>query len=357
MPDTLKKALRFGTIILAALALAYLAWQQLRQSGRDEQILSGNGRIEAVTIDVATKTGGRIDTLHVKEGDFVQKGDALVTLDLSSLKAGLAEANAGLAQTQAVVQTAQSQVVLRQSDLEAAQAVVRQRTAELAAIDKRLKRTRSLFQQGAVTRQMLEDDETRQTSAMAGLEASRAQARAAEAAIAAARSQITSAQAAVEAASATVSRLQTDLDDGIIRAPRTGRIQYVVSQPGEVVGPGGKVVNLLDVSDVSMNFFVPETLAGRIALGTEVRIVLDVAPKVAIPAEVSFVSDTAQFTPKTVETANERQKLMFRVRARIDPALLKKYQQQVKTGLPGVAYLKLDEQAPWPAHLQQLVRP
>jgi HlyD family secretion protein len=82
-----------------------------------------------------------------------------------------------------------------------------------------------------------------------------------------------------------------------------------------------------------------------------VRIVLDAAPQFVIPAKVSFVASTAQFTPKTVETASERQKLMFRVKARIDRDLLLKHLQQVKTGLPGVAWIKPDTQAAWPASL------
>lgn len=352
-----KKFLSLATLVLAAAGLSYVGWLKYNQRGADAQLLVGNGRLEAVTIDVATRTGGRVDAVHVQEGDFVQAGQPLVTMDLNSLKAGLAEAQAGLAQTEAAVQSARSQIVLRQSDHDAMLAVIKQRQGELTAISKRLQRTRTLFHQGALPKQALEDEETRLSSAQAALSASQAQSRAAEAAVAAAKSQLIAVMATVESARATLTRLQTDLSDGVLKAPRDGRIQYVVAQPGEVVGPGGKVLNLLDISDVSMNFFAPETVAGRIALGSEVRIVLDIAPKVAVPAKVSFVADTAQFTPKTVETANERQKLMFRVRARIDPVLLKKYQRQVKVGLPGVAYLKLDPQAPWPEHLQHVVTP
>src|SRR5690606_1529225 len=84
----------------------------------------------------------------------------------------------------------------------------------------------------------------------------------------------------------------------------------------------------------------------------DVRLVLDAAPDVVIPAKISFVASTAQFTPKTVETENERLKLMFRVKASIDPQLLKKYAQQVKTGLPGMAYVRLDDSREWPHELQ-----
>ena len=92
--------------------------------------------------------------------------------------------------------------------------------------------------------------------------------------------------------------------------------------------------------------------AGRVAIGTEVRLVLDAAPQYVIPARATFVADVAQFTPKTVETEEERQKLMFRIKAKIAPELLRKYIQQVKTGLPGVAYIRLDPKAEWPAALK-----
>jgi len=88
-----------------------------------------------------------------------------------------------------------------------------------------------------------------------------------------------------------------------------------------------------------------------VALGAEARLVIDAAPQYVIPARVTYVASVAQFTPKTVETQSEREKLMFRVKARIDPELLKQHMEQVKTGLPGMAYLKLDADAEWPANL------
>ena len=161
----------------------------------------------------------------------------------------------------------------------------------------------------------------------------------------------TGANATVKAADATVSRVKADIDDSALAAPRDARVQYRIAQPGEVLAGGGRLLNLVDLSDVYMTFFVPETDAGRIAMGSEVRIVLDAAPQYVIPARVSFVASTAQFTPKTVETATERQKLMFRVKAQIDRDLLRKHLKLVKTGLPGMAWLKLDGQAEWPANL------
>ena len=186
-------------------------------------------------------------------------------------------------------------------------------------------------------------------SVQAAVHAARAQVTAAAAAIEAARAAQVGAQSAVEAAQATVARIDADLADSELRAPRAGRVQYRVAQPGEVLGAGGKVLNMVDLADVYMTFFLPEQAAGRVALGQDVRIILDAAPQYVIPAAVSFVASTAQFTPKTVETASERQKLMFRVKAQISPELLHKHLQQVKTGLPGVAWIKLDAGAQWPA--------
>jgi HlyD family secretion protein len=101
-----------------------------------------------------------------------------------------------------------------------------------------------------------------------------------------------------------------------------------------------------------MTFFLPTEWAGRVALGAEARIVLDAAAQFVIPAKVTFVADVAQFTPKTVETTEERQKLTFRIKAHIPENLLKKYVRDVKTGLPGMAYVQLDPTAQWPAYLQ-----
>jgi HlyD family secretion protein len=199
--------------------------------------------------------------------------------------------------------------------------------------------------------QQLDDDRAVQQSAEAALAAARAQVLSAQAGVEAARSQVIEAQSAIEAATASTVRLEADIDDSVLRAPRAGRVQYRIAQPGEVLGAGGRVLNMVDLVDVYMTFFLPANQAGRVVLGQDVRLVLDAAPQYVIPARVTYVASVAQFTPKTVETASEREKLMFRVKARIDPELLKKYVTAVKTGVPGMAYLKLDREAQWPEHL------
>ena len=97
------------------------------------------------------------------------------------------------------------------------------------------------------------------------------------------------------------------------------RIQYRIANIGEVLPAGGKVFTMLDISYVYMDIYLPALEAGKIKVGTDARIVLDAYPNSPIPAKVSFLASQAQFTPKTVETQSERDKLMFRIRVRIDP--------------------------------------
>lgn len=338
-------------LVLAIIAAGYYYWSQ-NSSSLPEGFAQSNGRIEATEIDIATKTAGRIDTILVKEGDFVQQGQELARMDTRALQEQLHEVQAQLRQAISAVATAESGLVQRKSEKLAAQAVVRQREAELDAAQKRLNRSRVLVKTKAVSQQQVDDDTAQMQGAKAALEASKAQVAASTAAIDSAQAGIVQAKNRVEAATATERRITADLEDSILKAPRNGRIQYRVAEPGEVLGTGGRVLNMVDLSDVYMTFFLPTEQAGKVALGSEVHIILDAAPNIVIPAKTSFVASVAQFTPKTVETQNERLKLMFRVRARISPELLEKHLEYVKTGLPGKAYVRLDAQAAWPTDLE-----
>ena len=351
MDARIKKWIAPAAIALIATA-AYFAWNASRDSGPGAGFVQGNGRIEATEIDIATKLPGRLAEVLAAEGDFVQAGTALARMDVAALQAQRSEAVARHAQAQHGVATAHAQVALRESDLRATQAQVALRESELDAAQRRLARSTELARDGASSQQELDDDRARQRSAQAGVTAAQAQTDAARAAVQAARTQVTGAEAQVAAAQASIERIDADLHDATLTAPRDGRVQFRIAQEGEVLGAGGRVLNLVDLSDVYMTFFLPETAAGRVAIGSEARIILDAAPHIVIPATISFVSATAQFTPKTVETASERQKLMFRVRAQIDRELLARHLQQVKTGLPGVTWVKLDANTPWPATLQ-----
>lgn len=352
MTATLSRTIAAAAAALALLAGAAYAWRHFHPDGPGPQFVSGNGRIEATEIDVAAKLPGRLQDIGVNEGDFVGAGQVLGHMQVSSLQAQHDEAEAMRQQALAGVASADAMVAVRESDRQAALALVAQRESELDAAQRRLRRSETLVLEGASSEQELDDDRSRVRVTGAAITAARAQAAAAGSAIEAARTQAAGARAAATAARATVERIGVDLADSALTAPRAGRVQYRIAQPGEVLAGGGKVLNLVDLGDVYMTFFVPEQAAGKLALGAPVRVVLDAAPHYVIPARISFVASTAQFTPKTVETASERQKLMFRVKAQIDPALLRKHLTLVKTGLPGVAWVRLDGQTPWPPELE-----
>ena len=340
-------------IILAVIALAggagFYIWQKLHP--KNVGFASGNGRIEATDIDIAAKLAGRIEKIFVSEGDFVRAGQVLVQMQTDTLEAQLNEARAQREMAVHDVNAAEAQAAAKDSEKAAAIATVAQREANLDAAHRRLVRTEQLAKEKVETPQQLDDDRASEHAADAAVKAAQAQVAAAQAAIEAARAELVKAKSAVISAEATIARIEADIRDSALKAPRDGRVQYKIAQEREVLAAGGKVLNMVDLADVYMTFFLPEKQVGRVNMGTEARIILDAAPDLVIPANVTFVADVAQFTPKTVETKEERQKLTFRVKATIPADLLRKHLTKVKTGLPGVAYVKLDPNASWPANL------
>ncbi|MET4764402.1 HlyD family secretion protein [Bradyrhizobium ottawaense] len=343
--------------VIAAIAVlvaggGYYYWQHRDTNTLPAGFARGNGRIEAVEIDIATKTPGRIREILVNEGDFVRAGQILARMDTEQLQAQRRQAEAQLQRASINVETAKSLVNQREAERKAAEAVVDQRIAQLDTTSRKLDRSEQLIRTSAVSQQVLDDDRSANATAKAALAASHAQVAAFEAAISSSRAMVIDAGASVDAAKAAIESINADLNDSVLKAPRDGRVQYRVSQPGEVLAAGGRVLNMVDLGDVYMTFFLPTAEAGRVAMGAEVRLVLDAIPQYVIPAKATFVADVAQFTPKTVETEEERQKLMFRIKAHIAPELLRQHIEHVKTGLPGMAYVQLDPAAQWPDNLK-----
>lgn len=312
-----------GTVLVAVAGAAAVMWWSSHRSSLAAGFSSGNGRIEATEIDIATKIQGRIVEVVAYEGDTVEAGQILARMDTKVLEAQLREAEAGVKRAQQASA--------------AAAALMKQRAADCDLAEKELKRSEELFREGGISREKLDQDLTKVESARA--------------ACAEARAQFEREKAGIKAAIAQTERLKADLEDSILKAPRRGRVLYRLAEPGEVLPAGGKVLTIIDLTDVYMTVFLPETVAGKVAIGADARIVLDAAPDLVIPANVSFVSPRAQFTPKEVETRTEREKLVFRIKAHIDPQILKKHEPQVKTGLPGVAYVRLDPRVEWPEYL------
>lgn len=332
MPMTPAKRIWLVVAAIAVVAVVVVLWLGLQgkiqtpitgllnNNSLPETIVSANGRLEATEIDVATKLAGRVAEVLAREGDIVKAGAVVARLDTASLQAQLRQAQAELERAR--------------KDREYSQAIVSQRESEKEYADNELQRHQTL--------------EKRSFAAQDQVDQARTAARTAEAALQAARVKVAETDAAIQAAQAQIDRIAADIDDSALKAPRRGRVLYRLAEPGEVLGAGGKLLTLLDLTDVYMVLFLPETVAGRVAIGTESRLILDAGPEYVVPAHVSFVAARAQFTPKQVETRSEREKLVFRVKARIDPELLERYEPLVKTGLPGVAYVRLDSETSWP---------
>ncbi|WP_300210901.1 HlyD family secretion protein [Bradyrhizobium sp.] len=314
--------LAIGAVLTLAVG-GYLYWRNMMATQTPEGLAIANGRIEVTRVDISSKLAGRVAQVRVNEGDTVQKGELIAELDTAELRAQLAGAKATVQRAAAAIARAEAEVAIRKAEYDLAE-VEMQRAVHL---------------------------EQTSSGTKADLDRRRAQSLVTAAQIQGSRAAVGEAKAAKEIADAQVMQIQAMLDDSELHTPVSGRVEYKLVQAGEVVAAGGRLVSMLDLSDVYMTVFLPTGDSGRVALGSEARIVLDSVPNAVFPATVSFVAAEAQFTPKTVETQNERQKLMYRVKLAIDPKLLERYRDYVKPGLTGNAYVQVKPDAVWPAWL------
>jgi HlyD family secretion protein len=315
------------TIILASLVViggGVGAWYVLSKPALPPGFAESNGRLEAKQVDIATKYQGRIAEVLADEGDMVAAGQIVARMDTQPLEAQLRNAEAKIREEQDNRLTAQAEVTVKQ--------------AELAYAEKQYQRSKELVVRGAVSQQERDID-------LARVQASRA-------ALLGAKAQAVRAASSIDAANAEAERLRAEIEDSVLKAPIRGRVQNRLAEPGEVLPAGGKVLALVDLSDVYMYLFLPEPIAGKVALGSQARIVLDAAPDYPIRALVSFVSPEAQFTPKSVETAEERHNLTFRVKLQLDKNRLRDFEPYVKVGIPGMGFVRYDDSAEWPPMLQ-----
>jgi HlyD family secretion protein len=315
------RGLTGAALVAVAAAGVLLAWRQTQQPRLPDGFAVGNGRLEATEVVVASKRPGRIQQILVDEGDVVEKGQIVARIAADDLDAEL--------------RAAEAQVAVAREEHNQANAQVAEKETELGFIVKELGRTTTLSRRGLVAKQTFDQDEMRK--------------RMAESALAAARAHRQRADASGSAAAAQVARVQADIADTVLTSPVAGRVLYRLAEPGEVLPAGGKLLTVIDLVDVYMTVFLPMRDAGRASLGAEARVVLDARPEFSLPATLSFVAPIAQFTPKEVETRNEREKLMFRAKVQIDPQYLDGHLGSVKTGLPGVAYIRIDASGEWPA--------
>jgi HlyD family secretion protein len=320
-----KLAVTLGAVALALAAGGYLYWRHQLADGAQDGVAEANGRIEIRRFDVATKYPGRILGVDVREGDEVRAGQLVATLDGRDVDARYRAAQAGVTAAADAEGRAESEVRARQAQLTLAE-------AETGRADR-------LVGDEAVSRSDVDRAHTEQSLALAGLSGARAA--------------VAQAAAGRSAAQAQLAEVQAARDDLRLVAPVSGRVEYRVVEPGAVVGAGSRVVTLLDPTDVRMIVFLPTAQIGRLAMGAEARLVLDGPDGKVLPAHVSFISADAQFTPRAVETASERDKLMYRVELAVDPKALAENRAYIHGGLTGEAYVRLDPRAPWPEAVQQ----
>jgi HlyD family secretion protein len=373
-------------VLLLLVALAGIGyWWLHRGPALPSGFAWGNGRLEADEIDIDTKFAGRIAKMFVDEGDMAKAGQVVAEMDTQDLQAqmnkseavmrqsqrALEEAQNNLAQQESQVLSSQAAVLQAQRALEEASATLLQQQTQVKLAKQELDRAKYLVTRGDVSVELLDQRQQVFDGAVAAQNAATAKVGEAEQALAqtkysataalaardAATARVGEAKHAVEAASHDVDYYKVDIADNSLVAPRDGPIEYRVANVGEVLPAGGKVFTMLDASYVYMDIYLPTAEAGRVRIGAEARVVLDAYPDHVIPAKVVFVAKQAQFTPKTVETKDERDKLMFRIRVRIDPERLKGREGIVRSGLPGVAYVRADPSAAWPARLQPSAPP
>jgi HlyD family secretion protein len=321
---------RAWALVLVLVAAAaggggYYWWREL-QSRLPPGIFYGNGRIEADQIDIDTKFAGRIAELFADEGSMVKAGQVVARMDTRDIQQSL--------------EKSQAQLLQAQRTLDETRANLEQQQTQLTLASQEMNRTAALLKDGWATKELYDQRKQTLDGANAGLTA--------------ARHRVAEAEDALQAAEHDVEYYKVNIADNSLAAPRDGRIQYRIANVGEVLPAGGKVFAMLDISYVYMDVYLPTGEAGKVKFGDEARIVLDALPNVAIPAKVSFIATQAQFTPKTVESRTERDKLMFRIRVRLDPERLRARGDAVRSGLPGVAYVLTDPAVAWPAWLQRI---
>lgn len=307
--------------VAAAAGLAY--WVNTHQDTTPPGLIRANGRLEVERIEIAAKYPGRIVALPVNEGDLVKAGDEIARQDTTDLLAQRAAVEAARQRANQAIARAQAETEVRK---------VQARMAQLE-----LDHTIRLRQDALVSGAEVERREAQRDGEKAG--------------VMVATAAIGEATAARAEAEAQMKRLDVAVGDMTLRAPVNGRIEYRVVEPGSVIPSGGRVATLLDTSNVHMTVFLPTSVAGRLKVGDEARLVLDAAPQFVIPAKVSFVAAEAQFTPKYVETAAERDKLVYRVKLKVPVDLANRYAAYVKAGLTGYGYVRASASTIWPATL------
>lgn len=320
-----KRLTRLIVIAAAVVILGIAAWYFLKPPAVPDGLAYGNGRLEATETAIASKIQGKLIDVRFREGADLKEGEIAALLDGEDVKAQLRAAQANL------IKARESARETRES---LKSAVSEQKLAVIT-----YKRTEELIKKNFISEAQLDKDRTTLQTANSTL--------------AGAKNRVAEADAAVEAAAANVDALKVSVDDTILRVPVDGRVLYRLAEPGEVISAGGRVLAMIDLSDVYMYVYLNTEEAGKVVIGDEARIVLDALPDMQIPAHIAFVAPKNQFTPKEVETQEERVKFMFRVKVKVNRDWLEKNSNVAKPGMPGIGWVKITPGTTWPAKLPQ----
>jgi membrane fusion protein YbhG len=310
--------------------------------------IRASGHVEATNVRLAPEVGGRITDLPVKEGDRVEVNALIVKLDGREIELAIDRARAehSVADAQLrLLQAGSRPEEIRQAEAQAqtARDEVAAARAELDAAAQDLQRFEALLQANAGSRKQRDDAATRRDVARERLQAAESRVKAAEQATARLRSgarpqEIDAARARVTAAAAQVATAQESLDDTTLRSPIAGIVTEKLVEAGEVVAPRTPVVVITDLVHAWADVFVPEPVVPRLRLGQSATVVTD-AGGAGLGGTVSYISPKAEFTPRNVQTADERSKLVYRVRISVDNK-----DGVLKQGMPVEAVLPLQPQ-------------
>lgn len=320
---------------LAMLAAAGLYWRAQR-SKLPEGLVQANGRIEGDHVLVSGKFAGKLARVLVREGDSVSAGQVLAELDDSQIRAKVAQAEASVAALQAQLKVAEQQVPLAVASARAA----RERAAAASAQAARdAERFDALLERGSVDRRRSEQMRLAATAAATQLTQAEQQVREAKLGpdrVAALRAQLGQAEAGLAEARA----VHNDLT---LRAPSPGVVVSKLKQAGETVAAGAPVFDLVDLDRLYLKAYIPENLIGKVRLGQPARLYVDAFPDAAFAAQVATIASRAEFTPKEVQTADERVKLVYAVRLNLSD----NRERKLSPGLPADAVIRWDSAVDW----------
>ena len=304
-----------------------------------------SGHVEATETRLAPDAGGRILTFTVKEGDRIEQGRELLTLDQRDVELALRRARADWAQADAnlrlVMAGARSEDIRQaESQVAAARADVSAARAEQVAAEQDLERFETLLTNNSGSRKQRDDAATRRDVAKDRVSAAESRVKAAEETVlrlraGARREEVEAARARVAAVDAQIATLEKSLADTTFHSPVTGIVTEKLVEEGEVIAPRTPVAVVVNLDDAWADVFVPEPAVPRIRLGQTVQVFTD-AGGAGIPGTITYISPKAEFTPRNVQTAEERSKLVYRVRVSVNNS-----SGVLKQGMPVEAELNL----------------